>query len=135
MHVDRKIAEVAARCHGVVTRAQLVGLGLDQNAINYRVATGRLHRQFHNAFSVGHAALTEEGAFMAAVASVGPDAGLSSISALALHGIRERRPGEQIHVAVPRRLGRRRDIRVRFVEDPDLMRRSGIPVLFPVQRC
>ena len=42
--LDRAVAELAARQHGVVARAQLAGIGLGRGAIELRVARGRLHR-------------------------------------------------------------------------------------------
>ena len=41
-HVDARIARVAARQHGVVSRAQLRALGLADSTIGARVAAGRL---------------------------------------------------------------------------------------------
>ena len=71
--LDRGIAELAFRQHGVVAGRQLVGLGLSASAVCRRVARGRLHRVHRGVFAVGHARLTQNGRFMAAVLACGPD--------------------------------------------------------------
>lgn len=52
LRVDRRIAEVAVRQYGVVTRAQLRTAGLSDPAITRRVQGGRLHRVHRRVFSV-----------------------------------------------------------------------------------
>jgi hypothetical protein len=114
--IDAVIAEVAARQHGVVTRAQLVDVGLGADAIDHRVRRGRLHRLHRGVFAVGHAVVSREGRWLAAVLAAGSGAVLSHRSAAALWGIRatarsrpevtaprrRRRPGVHIHrVALP----------------------------------
>ena len=42
-HVDRAIAQLATAQDGVVSRWQLISLGLSRRAIGHRLATGRLH--------------------------------------------------------------------------------------------
>jgi predicted transcriptional regulator of viral defense system len=49
---------------------------------------GRLHRAHQGVYSVGHRRLTGHGHWMAAVLAYGPEALLSHLSALALHGLR-----------------------------------------------
>jgi hypothetical protein len=39
--VERKLAALAARSHGVVTRAQLLAAGITNDEIKQRLATGR----------------------------------------------------------------------------------------------
>ena len=70
--VDRRIAGLALGQHGVVAGWQLAGLGLSANAARKRVASGRLHRVHRGVFVVGHAGLTQNGRFMAAVLACGP---------------------------------------------------------------
>ena len=67
--------------------------------------TGRLHRAYYGAYSVGHAPLTREARYMAAVLACGPDAVLSHRSAADLLGIRESRR-VRIDVTAPGRRGR-----------------------------
>lgn len=72
--LDRSVAGLALRQHGVVSGWQLAELGLSANAARKRVASGRLHRLHRGVFAVGHALLTQRGRFMAAVLACGPEA-------------------------------------------------------------
>ncbi len=72
--LDRAIARRALAQHGVVCGRDLRELGLSANAARKRVAAGRLHRVHRGVFAVGHAVLTRNGRFMAAVLACGPDA-------------------------------------------------------------
>jgi very-short-patch-repair endonuclease len=82
------MADLAERQHGVVSLSQLVILGLSRQAVSKRASSGRLHRVHQGVYAVGHRRLTRHGRWMAAVLAYGPDALLSHISALALHGLR-----------------------------------------------
>jgi predicted transcriptional regulator of viral defense system len=86
--LDREIARLAARQHGVVERGQLAAVGLGRGAIAHRIAEGRLHRIHRGVYAVGHPILTANGHRMAAVLACGPGAALSHASAAALWGIR-----------------------------------------------
>ena len=72
--IDCGVADLAFRQHGVVAGRQLAELGLGASAVCRRVARGRLHRLHRGVFAVGHARLTQNGRFMAAVLACGPDA-------------------------------------------------------------
>jgi very-short-patch-repair endonuclease len=72
--VDRGIAELAARQHGVVSSVQLFELGLTKSGIQRRLETGRLHRIYRGVYAVGHASLSPAGKELAAVLGCGPDA-------------------------------------------------------------
>src|SRR5215212_2302837 len=82
--VERALAALAARQYGVVSGAQLQALGVDRNAIAYRVRIGRLHRVHRGVFAVGHGALTRNGRLLAAVLACGDGAVLSHRSAARL---------------------------------------------------
>ena len=60
----------------MVTRGQLVGLGLGREAIARRVRSGRLHRLYAGVYSVGHRVLSQHGRWMAAVLSRGSEGGI-----------------------------------------------------------
>lgn len=79
--VDRMIAELAERQHGVVGRRQLARLGIGRGAIEGRLARGQLHHAQRGAYAVGHRLLSREARWMAAVLSAGPGAALSHRSA------------------------------------------------------
>src|SRR3954468_19684563 len=101
---DARIAALAARQHGVVSRAQLRELGVGEEATRQRLARGRLHRVHRGVYSVGHEVLSGEARWLSAVLTCGPGAVLSHRSAAALWGIR---PSALIDVTVPTRAGRK----------------------------
>lgn len=85
---DRRVAELAGRQFGVVSRKQLAGLGMGDAAISRRLRAGRLHQVFAGVYSVGHRSLTREGRWLAAVLASGEESALSHWSAAALWAIR-----------------------------------------------
>src|SRR5215213_450720 len=85
---DRQIATLATDQEGVVTRVQLLALGLSSSAIDRRLAGGRLHLLHRGVYAVGHPCLPPLGRLMAAVLATGATAVASHRSAAALHGIR-----------------------------------------------
>ena len=103
---------LAAEQHGVITRSQLLRLGVSVQAIKHRIGTRRLHPIGRGVYAVGRPELTRRGRWMAAVLSCGPDACLSHTSAAALWGVRSARD-LQVEISVPApRAPRRRGIRV-----------------------
>jgi hypothetical protein len=108
--LGRRIAAVGERQHGVVTRAQLLELGLTDDGIGRRVRDGRLWRVYQGVYAVGRPALTLHGRFVAAVLSCGPGAALSHIAAGVLLSLLDER-GPRIDVTVPRGGQRRGDAR------------------------
>lgn len=82
-HRDRRVAALAGSQYGVVSLAQLKGVGLGQGAIEHRVRAGRLHRIERGVYAVGHTVLGADGRRLAAVLSCGPGAVLSHRSAAA----------------------------------------------------
>jgi very-short-patch-repair endonuclease len=87
-HLDALISRLAGRQHGVVARRQLHALGVDDDAIAYRVRAGRLHRVHDGVYAVGHTVLTRHGWWMAAVLAAGPEGVLSHAAAAALWELR-----------------------------------------------
>jgi hypothetical protein len=102
-----RIAALAARQHGVVSRRQLYAAGLGRGAIEKRLASGQLHPVHRGVFAVGHPGLSPEGRWMAAVLACGGGAVLSHRSAAELWGLL-RHTGGAIDVSVPSDNGRRR---------------------------
>jgi predicted transcriptional regulator of viral defense system len=127
--VDARIAAVAEEQHGVVGRAQLVGLGLEPGAIGRRLRAGRLHRLHSGVYAVGHKVLSPEGRWMAAVLACGPQAVLSHRSAAVLWGLRDYRGGA-IDVTSPSKTKSRGAIRRHCAALPvdELTVERGIPV-------
>jgi very-short-patch-repair endonuclease len=105
--LDQRLAELASRQHGVVTVAQLRELGFDKHRVHSRVRTGRMHSVHRGVYAVGHAGLSHESEWMAAVLASGPGAVLSHMSAAALWGLLRSGDGP-VDVSLPSHSGRRR---------------------------
>ncbi len=101
--VDRAVADLAARQHGVVGRRQLRALGLGDDAIDHRHAAGRLHRIHRGVYAVGHAVISQEGRWAAAVLAAGDGAVLSHASAGELWELLETAP-RRVEVIAPRQV-------------------------------
>src|SRR4051795_2556817 len=71
---DATIAILAGVQHGVVTRAQLIELGMHPRAIDRRLAASRLHALHSAVYAVGDRALPPLGRLAAAVYAAGRDA-------------------------------------------------------------
>lgn len=82
-----QIANLAGVQHGVVSRRQLIEMGINRNFIEHRMATGLLNPVHAGVYAVGHKALTKRGRWMAATLSSSSPAVLSHRSAAALWGI------------------------------------------------
>ena len=128
------------RQHGVVSRAQLLELGFGEEAIDHRIARGRLHRLWRGVYAVGRPETSWQGRCMAAVLSCGQDALLSHRSAAALWGLlsserANRGRGGEIEIVVPEGSYRNRPgIRVRRrsgLRAGDRREIAGIPVTDP----
>jgi hypothetical protein len=132
--VERAIARLAGRQHRNVSRAQVLALGLDDNAIHHRVRIGRWHRTHAGVYTIGPPPRTPHERAAAAVLACGPDALLSHASALSLWGLAKSWtfPCE---VTTP---GRRRPARLRVHQCTTLTRSDrgrhfGIPVTTPAR--
>jgi very-short-patch-repair endonuclease len=99
---DGWIRALAEAQHGVVARRQLLEGGMPASRIRSWIAGGRLVRRHRGVYTMGHALLAREGAWMAAVLACGAEAVLSHRSAAALWDIRPPTGGD---VDVTVRLG------------------------------
>lgn len=133
---DLAISRLAARQHGVVSRAQLTAAGLGRGSIAHRLTEGRLHRIHRGVYLVGHAAPAPLAREIAAVLACGEGAVLSHRAAGALWGLIAAAIGD-VDVTVPgRNPGRRPGIRVhrpRRLDRRDVRRRYEIPVTTPAR--
>jgi very-short-patch-repair endonuclease len=102
-HPDAVLARLAARQHGVVGRRQLLAAGIAPSMVNRRVDSGHLVPLHRGVYAVGHARLTRDGYWMAAVLAAGPGALLSHRDAAALHGLRPPGDHRRTHVTTPAR--------------------------------
>jgi very-short-patch-repair endonuclease len=131
-----RVAELAARQHGVVEHSQLVELGMTKHTIGRWVRAGRLHRIHRGVYAVGHLRLTREGRFLAAVLACGPGAALSHESAAVLWGLRKPR-GPRIDVTVPTPGGRSRRgaliVHRSHLAPNEVTVKDGVPVTTPAR--
>jgi very-short-patch-repair endonuclease len=122
---------LVARQDDVIDRGQLLRLGFTRNAIEHRLATGRLRQLWPGVYAVGRREPTRRGWWWAALLRCGPIAVLSHESAAQLWGIRTS-PLLPIHVSVPsgvRRRGRGIVVhRRKGLDATTAPRRNGIPV-------
>jgi very-short-patch-repair endonuclease len=109
-------------------------LGVDDNAIAYRVRVGRLHRLHRGVYAVGHTVLTGRGRWMAAVLAAGPEAVLSHAAAGALWGLRPS-AAVVVDVTVPGTGGRRKrkGLRIHRARTLETTTHEGIPVTTPAR--
>jgi very-short-patch-repair endonuclease len=129
---ERALAALANRQFGVVTRRQLIELGIGRGTIERWLSVGRLHRIDHGGYAVGHASVGRHARWLIAVLAVHQEATLSHVTAASLWGLsrargpidvtapsgnqgRQRWPGIRLH-------------RCRFHDRRERTARGGIPV-------
>lgn len=143
---DSRIRVIAARQHGVVSRAQLLEAGVAAHSIEHRLRSGRLVRIHTSVYGVAPVLAARHGE-MAAVLRCGPGAALSHASAGVLWRIlpEEDAPVQAVPVTVstirdvrapPARSGKGAAPPIRIHRvcrlDPDeVAQRDGIPVTSP----
>jgi len=126
------VERLAARQHWVVSRRQLLGLGIDAGAIERRLRGRRLRALHRGVYAVGRPEVSRRGAFLAAVLACGPQAALSHGSAGLFWGIVGDRPMLAIEVTAPSQ--RRRPgltAHRRTLAASEITRRHGIPATSP----
>ncbi|HEU4974659.1 MAG TPA: type IV toxin-antitoxin system AbiEi family antitoxin domain-containing protein [Baekduia sp.] len=134
---DHRVAALAGRQHGVVTRQQLLALDLSPSMVVDRMRAGRLHPVHRGVYAVGHDALGREGRLLAAVLACGPRAALSHRSAAAVWGFGTS-GGRRIDVTVRSTGGRQgpRDVRLRrsgTLRDEDVTTEGALPITTPAR--
>jgi very-short-patch-repair endonuclease/predicted transcriptional regulator of viral defense system len=128
VRADRSVAGLAGRQHGVISRVQLLALGLSARAIMRRLERGHLHPLHRGVYAVGHRVLSARGRWMAAVLAAGPSAVLSHRSAAGLWDVRAvgvnrievTAPGERHRPGIDARRGR--------LSSDEVTEVDGIPV-------
>jgi hypothetical protein len=128
-HTNRNLAALANRQYGLVSRQQLLDLGLGRGAIDSRLRTGSLHAIHRGVYAVGHTSLNQRGLWLAAVLAGGEGALLSHDSAAALWGLIDSPPGP-VHVTSTHGRGKRAAIQLHAgaVDLSERRTRYGIPV-------
>jgi len=127
---------LAARQHGIVSRRQLLEIGLGSDAIWHRLKGGRLHAVHPGVYAVGHPLLLPHARYMAAVLACGDGTFLSHRAAAAVLGLRPA-PSGPVEVTVRRAGGRsRRGIAVhatRSLAPREVGTCEGIPCTSPAR--
>jgi very-short-patch-repair endonuclease len=133
---DRRIARVAARQRGLITREQLRALGIGDRAISRRIACGRLHRVFRGVYRVGHEAPAPHSRELAALMAVGAGCVLSFDAAAHPWRLRDEPPATIDITTTRRGPGSREGItvhRVRALAAADWVRHEGLLVTSPAR--
>src|SRR5215211_1358624 len=132
--LERAVNDLAARQHAVVTRAQLIKLGLRPGAIDRRIRSGRLRALQRGVYLLGPTTPVHA-PFMAAVLSCGERAVVSHRSAASLWQLLSRPADSDIDVTVPGRdPGSRPGVcvhRVRLLGPDEVRTCQRIPITTP----
>lgn len=129
---ERRLEALATQQHGVVSHAQLLTLGFDEQWVERRLREKRLVSLHRNVYAVGHRRLAIRAPWWAALLAYGPHAILSHQSAAILWGFRRARGGP-VHVTAPQGrqgLRRREGIWIHRCKfgPKDLTERDGFPI-------
>jgi hypothetical protein len=100
--LDQAMARLAERQYGVVSRTQLLRVGLTKSGIDRRIRAGRLYLLHPGVYALGHRVVPREGRWLAAVLRAGEGAVLSHRSGAELWGIRRSAANGRIDISAPR---------------------------------
>ena len=106
--VRRRLAELANRQFGVLSRGQLRECGMSDSAIKHAIATDRLIPVLRGVYALGRSGIGERGRMFAATLACGEGAFVSHRSAAALMGLLDRAPAS-VDVIAPGQRGRKID--------------------------
>jgi len=127
--VQGRIAGLAAKSHGVVTRDELLRIGATQAQIKSRIARGTLIPIHRGVFRVGHTAASIEARYIAAVKACGPGSLLAGAAAAHLLQLLKRPPSlPEVLTTHHRRPSGVRARRCRSIDRRDAMTSGRIPV-------
>lgn len=129
---DGRVAELAARQHGVVTRRQLEEAGLGSRAITIRVRKRQLLRVHQGVYALGAFPVSHRQRWMAAVLACGEGAVLSHHSAASLWELLRPIDGPT-HVAIPTQQTRRSRRGIHLHRCPSLAELSSPPSSLPIR--
>ena len=134
--VGHEIGRIATAQGGSITRAQLIAVGLDDDAIDWRARHGSLHRVHRGVYLVGHEALAPLARERAALLAAGGNAVISHSSAAVVWALAAR-PDPEVHITLT--AGRRRSRpglsvhRGPQLEPLEIRRVRGMPVTSPAR--
>jgi hypothetical protein len=127
---ETRIVEIGRRQHGVVSRRQLLELGVGASAIGRRCASGRLRVVHDGIYAFGPQPLSERGRIIAALLAIGPDPLLSHHSSAARQDLLA--APSVVHVSISTRVHRRLVgvvvHRPRRIDPEDRIRVDGLPM-------
>jgi Transcriptional regulator, AbiEi antitoxin len=101
-NIKLRVARVAARQRGRISRAQLMALGIGDSTIRDWTRTGYLYRILPGVYAVGHADRSEEADLFSAVLYAGPGAALAGLTAGVWRGLVKWRTPPAIEVSTQR---------------------------------
>ena len=98
--MHEKIARLAFRQLGLVTRQQLLGIGLSQDSIGYRLETGQLIAVHRCVYRIAGTPITFDQLLLAALLAAGPESAASDRAAAVVWKVEDVRAGRP-EIAVP----------------------------------
>ena len=131
--IDRRIAALAKRQRGYVSRAQLMKLGLGAKAVDYRIKSGRLLPVYAGVYAVGHLPTLPQDRAFGALLACGPGAVLSHGSAATVWAVFKR--WEMPFEVTARSAHRRSGLRVHrtSLHRAEITRQLGLRVTSPAR--
>jgi very-short-patch-repair endonuclease len=127
--VEKKLASMARRQHGVITRVQLLDAGVTRHEIDVRLRRGDLLREHLGVYRVGHRAPSVKATYLAAVLAGGSGAVLTGDAAAHLWGlVRGPAPAPVVVTPTERRIEGVRTRRSRRLDPADVTVFNAIPV-------
>ncbi len=133
---DAVVAWVADRQLGLITTPQLHVGGVSRGSVEWRLATGTLHRRHRGVYLVGHPVSPPGADELGAVLAVGRATFVSHRSAVALWGLAAPPVGEVEVTVVGRNCKSRAALRVHRAErlaPADRTKKHGVPVTSPAR--
>jgi very-short-patch-repair endonuclease len=128
--VEQRLADLARRSHGVVTRRELLAVGITAKEIERRLSIGALIAVFRGVYRVGHTAPGIEAHYLAAVKACGDGALLSGRAAAHVLGLlKGRAPPAEVTAATARVV---KGVKTRRARRQATIWR-GVPVTTPAQ--
>jgi predicted transcriptional regulator of viral defense system len=134
--VTVRIARLAAKQSGVISRRQLHALGASNAWIVRAIRAGRLHRILPAVYAAGHLGVSIRGRLIAALLYAGPGAALSHLTGLwwlallpydGRAGVR-RQPPRRLDITTPRRSSSLPNLRLHRARRLDVITYDGLPV-------
>lgn len=126
---EEKIAWIAGKQHGLITRRQLLAAGISPDGIKRRLAKGLLLAVHRGVYRVGHAAPSVEATYLAAVLACGPGSALSGRAAAHVQRlVRSAPPQAEVTSRTERRVEGILTRRCRRLDRRDVVRMSNIPM-------